>query len=136
MKVTLLSILVPAYNESECLPSFYEKLCEAVASLTCRIEILLVNDGSTDDTLDCIKKLQQSDSRIVCVDLSRNYGKEAAVSAGIMHIQGDALVILDADLQHPPELIPEMLAGIEQGFDDVYGRSVTKRHETWFKRCA
>jgi len=134
MKTSLLSILVPAYNESECLPPFYEKLCEAIAILSCQTEILFVNDGSTDDTLECIKALQQRDPRIVCVNLSRNFGKETAVSAGIEHIRGDALVILDADLQDPPELIPQMLAGIEEGYDDVYGSRVARCYESWFKR--
>ena len=78
--------------------------------------------------------MQQNDSRIACVDLSRNYGKETAVSAGIDHIRGDALVILDADLQHPPSLIPAMLAGIEEGYDDVYGRRASRRDDTWLKR--
>ncbi len=134
MKTDLLSILVPVYNESECLPMFYGRLCEVAATLPCRVEILFVNDGSTDDTLERIKALQQNDCRIVCLDLSRNYGKEIAVSAGIDHIRGDALVILDADLQDPPGLIPGMLAGIEEGYDDVYGRRTTRRHEGWFKR--
>ncbi|MDR0699191.1 MAG: glycosyltransferase [Tannerella sp.] len=134
MKTTLLSILIPVYNERECLPLLYEKLCEVTASLPCNTEILFVNDGSSDDTSTCIKTLQQSDHRIVYVDLSRNYGKEIAVSAGIDHIRGDALVILDADLQDPPELIPEMLAGIEEGYDDVYGMRIARRHEHWFKR--
>ncbi|GHS93826.1 hypothetical protein FACS1894207_0920 [Bacteroidia bacterium] len=105
MKISLLSILVPVYNERECLPLLYEKLCEVTAALPCATEILFVNDGSTDDTLERIKTLQQSDYRIVYVDLSRNYGKETAVSAGIDHIRGDALVILDADLQDPPDLM-------------------------------
>ena len=75
-------------------------------------------------------------NRIVCVDLSRNYGKEIAVSAGIDHIRGDALVILDADLQDPPGLIHEMLSGIEEGYDDVYGRRISRIHDIWYKRWA
>jgi len=134
MKISLLSILVPVYNESECLPLLYAKLCEVTAALPCNTEILFVNDGSTDDTPERISILQQSDHRIVYVDLSRNYGKETAVSAGIDHIRGDTLVILDADLQDPPELIPEMLAGIEEGYDDVYGLRIARRYEDWFKR--
>jgi len=134
MKTSLLSVLVPVYNESECLSPFYEKLCEVTAGLTCGLEILFVNDGSTDDSLERIKALQRSDSRIACIDLSRNFGKETAVSAGIEHIRGDALVILDADLQDPPELIPEMLAGIEEGYDDVYGTRVSRHYESRLKR--
>ena len=134
MKTTLLSILVPVYNESDCLPLLYEKLCETTAVLPCQSEIVFVNDGSKDDTLERIKLMQLSDPRIVCVDLSRNFGKETAMSAGIDHIRGNALVILDADLQHPPCLIPEMLAGIEEGYDDVYGRRNSLPHENWCKR--
>ncbi|MDR1221825.1 MAG: glycosyltransferase [Tannerella sp.] len=134
MNINLLSILIPVYNESECLPLLYERLCEVTASLPCKAEILFVNDGSVDDTLERIKVMQQNDHRIVCVDLSRNYGKETAVSAGIDHIRGDALVILDADLQDPPELIFQMLAGIEEGYDDVYARRTARRHEHWLKR--
>ena len=134
MKTNLLSILVPCYNESECLPLFYEELCKVAATLPCPSEIVFVNDGSTDDTLECIRAMQQHDARIACVDLSRNFGKEIAMSAGIDYILGDALVILDADLQHPPALIPEMLEGIEAGFDDVYGRRFSQRHERRRKR--
>lgn len=134
MKINLLSILVPVYNESDCMPLIYEKLCEVIVRLSCEVEILFVNDGSTDDTLELIKELQRNDRRIICLDLSRNYGKEIAVSAGIDHIQGDALVILDADLQDPPELIPEMLASIEDGYDDVYGYRTSRHFEGKFKQ--
>ena len=134
MKTKLLSILVPIYNESDCLQPFYNVLSDVINTLPCPSEIVFVNDGSTDDSLEWVKALQQADSRIVCIDLSRNYGKETAVSAGIDYINGDALVILDADLQDPPELIPQMLAGIEEGYDDVYGRRTARDHEPWLKR--
>ena len=134
MNTTLLSILVPVYNESECLPLLHSKLCEVAASLPCAVEIVFVNDGSSDDSLERIKMMRQSDERIVCVDLSRNYGKEIAVSAGIDYISGDALVIIDADLQHPPELIPDMLTLIHAGYDDVYACRSGAKYETWFKR--
>ena len=134
MKTSLLSILVPVYNESECLPLLYERLCAVTATLPCEVEIFFVNDGSTDYTLDQVKALQKKDRRISCLDLSRNYGKEIAVSAGIDYIQGDALVIMDADLQDPPELIQELLAGIEEGFDDVYACRKTRKGESWFKK--
>ncbi|MDR2562794.1 MAG: glycosyltransferase [Prevotellaceae bacterium] len=134
MKVNLLSILIPVFNESECLPLLYAKLCEITATLPCETEIVFVNDGSIDDTLERLIMMRQNDSRIKVIDLSRNFGKEAAVSAGIAGVNGDALVILDADLQDPPELIPQMLAGIEEGYDDVYGRRTARRHENRFKR--
>ena len=134
MKTKLLSIIVPIYNESDCLQPFYDALSHVIDTLPCKTEIVFVNDGSTDDSLERVKALQQTDNRIICIDLSRNYGKETAVSAGIDYINGDALVILDVDLQDPPELIPQMLAGIEEGYDDVYGRRTARDHEPWLKR--
>ena len=93
-----------------------------------------MNDGSVDDTLAKIRQLQEKDPRINYLDLSRNYGKETAMCAGIDYIRGDALVILDADLQHPPELIPEMLEELEKGYDDVYAYRTNRTGETWLKK--
>lgn len=134
MKVQLLTILIPVYNESDCLQILYERLQLLSEKLSCAVQILFVNDGSTDDTLLKIKEFQEKDNRITFVDLSRNYGKEVALSAGIDYTKGDALVIIDADLQDPPELIPEMLLGIEEGYDDVYAQRTNRKGETWLKR--
>ena len=134
MKVQLLTILIPVYNESDCLQILYERLQLLSKKLSCAVQILFVNDGSTDDTLLKIKEFQEKDNRITFVDLSRNYGKEIALSAGIDYTKGDALVIIDADLQDPPELIPEMLLGIEEGYDDVYAQRTNRKGETWLKR--
>ncbi len=134
MKTTLLSVLVPMYNESECISLLYERLTKVLTSLPCRYEILFVNDGSTDDTLFQIRELQQKDERISFIDLSRNFGKETAMCAGIDYIKGDALVIIDADLQDPPELIPQMLEEIENGYDDVYAQRKKRDGETWLKK--
>ncbi|MBQ7823688.1 MAG: glycosyltransferase family 2 protein [Bacteroidaceae bacterium] len=130
----LLTILIPVYNESDCLQILYERLQLLSEKLSCAVQILFVNDGSTDDTLLKIKEFQEKDNRITFVDLSRNYGKEIALSAGIDYTKGDALVIIDADLQDPPELIPEMLLGIEEGYDDVYAQRTNRKGETWLKR--
>lgn len=134
MKTKLLSILIPVYNESECISPLYNRLSAVLDKLPCTSEILFVNDGSTDNTLQLIRALQQHDRRVAYVDLSRNFGKETAMSAGIDYIQGDALVIIDADLQHPPELIPEMLDELEKGFDDVYACRAHRNGETWMKK--
>ena len=134
MKTQLLTILIPVYNESECLQILYERLQLLTQKLSCAVQILFVNDGSTDDTLLKIKDIQAKDNRIAFIDLSRNYGKEIALSAGIDYTKGDALVIIDADLQDPPELIPEMLHGIEEGYDDVYAQRISRKGETWLKR--
>jgi glycosyltransferase involved in cell wall biosynthesis len=96
--------------------------------------MLFVNDGSKDKTLQLIVDLQKRDPRVAFLDLSRNYGKEIAMAAGIDYIKGDALVIIDADLQDPPELIFEMLEGIETGYDDVYAKRISRKGETFFKK--
>ena len=134
MKIKLLSILIPVYNESECLCLLYERLSKILNCLPCESEILFVNDGSKDNSLLIIQELQENDNRIAYIDLSRNFGKENAMIAGIDFIRGDSLVIMDADLQHPPELIPKMLDELNNGFDDVYAFRKERKEESWFKR--
>ncbi len=133
MKTQLLTILIPVYNEENCIPFLYRHLLEVAEILPCEIEFLFVNDGSTDSSLSTIRHLQQKDSRISIVDLSRNFGKEKAVSAGIDYAKGNTLTILDADLQDPPELIPLMWREIENGYDDVYACRTSRKGETHFK---
>lgn len=134
MNIRMLSVLVPVYNEEECIQLLYDRLVEVLSNLSCKSEILFVNDGSSDKTLFLIKKLQEKDKRIAIVDLSRNFGKEIAMAAGIDYIKGDALVIIDADLQDPPELILEMLKELEQGYDDVYAKRINRKGESWLKK--
>ena len=134
MNNKMLSVLFPAYNERACIPLQYERISSVLSNLPCDAEILFVNDGSTDNSLLCIQQLQRNDARIAYVDLSRNFGKEAAISAGIDYIQGNVLVIMDADLQDPPELIPTMLNAIENGYDDVYACWKTRRGGSWLKK--
>jgi polyisoprenyl-phosphate glycosyltransferase len=117
------------------LGEFHARLAAAAASLPTRIEILYVNDGSVDGTLEVIRDLKRRDSRVALVDLSRNFGKEIALAAGLDHAQGDAVVILDADLQDPPELISEFLEVYSQGYDVVYGQRRAREGETWLKRA-
>ena len=134
MPPSLLSILIPVYNESECILSLYNRLAKATKELPCEVEFLFVNDGSSDNSLSVIRELHDKDSRIACLDLSRNFGKETALCAGIDYIRGDALVIIDADLQHPPELIPVMFEALEKGYDDVYACRTNRKTETRLKK--
>lgn len=131
----IITILIPAYNEEEVLPTLFERL-EAYAATVKNysFEFLFVNDGSRDKTLEMIKAQAAKDKRISYVNLSRNFGKEIAMIAGIDHVNSDAMVILDADLQDPPELITEMIGYWEEGYDDVYARRKSREGETWFKK--
>jgi glycosyltransferase involved in cell wall biosynthesis len=97
-------------------------------------EFLFVNDGSKDKTLQLIREFAEKDPRVSYINLSRNFGKEIGMIAGLDHVQGDATVIIDADLQDPPELIPEMIKFWEQGYDDVYAKRKSREGESWFKR--
>lgn len=107
----LVSILVPCYNEEAVLHQFYERTSEVIAEIPAYdFEFVFVNDGSKDKTLDIMRELREKDARVSYVNLSRNFGKEIAMIAGIDYLQGDAAVIMDADLQDPPELIPEMIS--------------------------
>lgn len=133
-KVKLLTIMIPLFNEEECINELYIQLDKVSNSLTCSCEFLFINDGSTDQTLELIKKIQHSDSRIAIVDLSRNYGKEIAMTAGLDYMKGDTLVIIDADLQDNPELLPLMVKEIENGYDDVYAQRTSRKGESWLKK--
>ena len=99
-----------------------------------RWEVLFVDDGSKDRTLSVLEQMHSDDSRFCFVSLSRNFGKEAALLAGFDYADSDALIIMDADLQHPPSVIPQMLAAWEEGYDDVYGKRLSRGHESWLRR--
>ncbi len=130
-----ISILIPAYNEQEVLPILFERLASlADSQKNYQFEFLFVNDGSRDDTLPIIQQQAAKDERVAYVNLSRNFGKEIAMIAGLDHVSGDATVIIDADLQDPPELIPEMIALWEQGYDDVYAKRKSRAGESIIKR--
>lgn len=131
----LITILVPAYNEHESLPILYDRLVKLMDEQpNYDFEVLFVNDGSKDNTLELIKFLRKKDTRINYVNLSRNYGKETAMAAGFDYVRGDALVIMDADLQDPPELIPEMIKYWEEGYDDVYAKRKSRKGESPLKK--
>ena len=129
------TILIPCYNEEQSLPLLYQELSSLIDSHQAYDwEILFVNDGSKDNTIHLIKQLSNQDYRIAYVDLSRNFGKEAAMLAGFDYATGDCMVIMDADLQHPPHLIPEMLKYWEEGYDDVYAKRTTRGKESWLRK--
>lgn len=131
-----ITILIPAYNEAPVLDKLYARLAKLADSLSkYEFEFLFVNDGSRDQTLTMVQDLAKKDSRVSFVNLSRNFGKEIAMCAGIDHTDSDALVIIDADLQDPPELIPDMIKLWEEGYDDVYARRSSRLGESWFKKA-
>lgn len=129
-----LSVVVPAYDEAAVLPEFHRRTAAVLDGLPLAAEIVYVNDGSRDGTLALLQSLHATDPRVTLVNLSRNFGKEIALSAGLDHARGDAVVVIDADLQDPPELIPEMLRRWREGYDVVYARRVAREGETAVKR--
>lgn len=134
-KKKLITILVPAYNEQEVLHLLYDRLVKLINENTgYDFEILLVNDGSKDKTFEIMQELREKDKRFCYLNLSRNFGKETAMIAGLDYCNGDAVVIIDADLQDPPELIPEMIKYWEEGYDDVYAKRKSREGETWLKK--
>lgn len=131
----LITILIPAHNEEEVLPQLFTRLNKlADDNPKYNWEFLLVNDGSRDKTLEIIKTEAEKNSRVSYINLSRQYGKEIGMMAGVDNARGDAMVIIDADLQDPPELIPDMIKYWEEGYDDVYARRLSRPGETWLKK--
>ncbi|MET0027703.1 MAG: glycosyltransferase family 2 protein [Candidatus Thiodiazotropha sp.] len=131
---TLLSIVVPAYNEEDVLVEFHRRLSAVLDGMGVRSEIVYVNDGSRDSTLDILHSLKEHDERVAILDLSRNFGKEIALTAGLDHTQGDAVVVIDADLQDPPELITTLYEHWKQGFDTVYAKRMKRDGESILKK--
>ncbi len=130
-----ISVLIPCYNEEKTLPLLYPELVKLMEGLPdYEWEIMFVNDGSADNTLHILQQLRQQDKRVNYVDLSRNFGKEVAMLAGFDYVTGDCMVIVDADLQDPPALIPEMLKYWEEGYEDVYARRRTRGKESWLRK--
>lgn len=129
-----LSIVVPAFNEAEVLPEFHRRLAAVLDAIPGRSEVVYVNDGSRDNTLQVMQNLRARDARVAIVDLSRNFGKEVALTAGLDHARGAAAVVIDADLQDPPELIPELIRHWEAGYDMVYAQRTGREGEGWVKK--
>ena len=131
----LLSVIVPAYNEEEGIREFNQRLVAVLRSLPFFCEIVYVNDGSKDGTLEILRSLSDEHDNVAVVDLSRNFGKEIALTAGLDHACGDAVVVIDADLQDPPELIPDLVRMFkESGADVIYAQRGDRHGETLIKR--
>lgn len=128
-----LSIVIPCYNESDNLQILHARLLTVLTALPFRIELIYVDDGSKDDTADQVRMLDGSGITLRLIALSRNFGKEIAMTAGLEHTTGDAAIVIDADLQDPPEVIPLLIAEWLAGFDVVYAQRTLRRGETWFK---
>ena len=134
---TKLSVVIPCYNEEAVISELYRRV-----TLACRspvgdsYELLLVNDGSFDETWAMLQELAHKDGRVAAVDLSRNHGHQLALSAGLSLARGERILVIDADLQDPPELLPEMMRLIDGGADVVYGQRVERDGETWFKKMS
>jgi glycosyltransferase involved in cell wall biosynthesis len=129
-----LTVVVPVYNESDVLMIFHQRLSKVLDGLSLGCDVLYVDDGSKDDTWSIIEKLVADDPRTGAIKLSRNFGKEAAMTAGLDHVTADAAVVIDSDLQDPPELIPALVEQWRAGFDVVYATRSAREGETGFKR--
>jgi len=130
----LISIVVPAFNEEDVLPEFHPSITRVLSGQPFDFEIIYINDGSSDNTLAIIKELRQSDNQVTLIDLSRNFGKEIALTAGLHKAAGDAVVVIDADLQDPPELIPVLISEWQNGYDVVYAQRTHRKGESLLKR--
>lgn len=129
-----LSIVVPVFNEEQILPELFSRLAEAALSITPNYEILFVNDGSRDYSFEVLKVLAERDERVYYINFSRNFGHQIAVTAGLDRCRGKAVVIIDGDLQDPPEVIPQLYRRYQEGFEVVYARRSERKGETWFKK--
>lgn len=132
----VLGVLVPVFNEIEVLAEFHRRTTEVLRGCVDSFEVVYVNDGSTDGTLAWLQRLCAEDGNASLVDLSRNFGKEIAIAAGLDHVRGDAVVVIDADLQDPPELIPALIAQWRAGYDNVYAHRRRRDGETWLKKAS
>lgn len=130
----ILSIIVPIYNEEQIIPELHRRLSEAAQIITSDYELIFVNDGSKDGSLFELIKLTKKDSKAYYINFSRNFGHQIAVTAGVDHSTGNAVVIIDGDLQDPPELIPEMYQKHKEGFEVVYAKRASREGESFFKK--
>ena len=129
-----LSVAIPAFNEGKTLPLLLAELRRVLDTVDCEYEIIIIDDGSDDDEFSILAEEAAKDRRIKVLSLSRNFGQQAALTAGLDFCTGDAVVIMDADLQDPPDLLPEMVRLFEQGYDVVSPQRISRDGETWFKR--
>lgn len=135
MEKKVVSILIPCFNEQDSLPVLYQEVVKVIDALDkYSFELLFVNDGSQDGTLSLIQTYQTKDGRVSYVDLSRNFGKECAMLAGFDYVKGDCTIIMDADMQDSPSLIPELLYWWEEGYEDVYAKRAARGKESWLRK--
>jgi polyisoprenyl-phosphate glycosyltransferase len=131
------SLVIPVYNEESTIPVLYRRISRVMDGLDDTSELILINDGSRDRTLELLRELHDQDDRVVYLSLARNFGHQIAVTAGLNYVQGKVIIVLDADLQDPPELIPNLIALWRQGYHVVYAQRTRRVEESWFKRlCA
>ncbi|MEB3339024.1 MAG: glycosyltransferase family 2 protein [Leptolyngbyaceae bacterium] len=128
------SLIVPIYNEEATLPELYRRVSAVMDRMDAPAELVLINDGSQDASLHLMRELHQKDARVCYLSLARNFGHQIAVTAGLNFVRGQVVVILDADLQDPPELIPDMVEKWRQGYQVVYAQRTQRHKEFWFKR--
>lgn len=134
-KTIELSIVVPIFNEEQNLPELHSRLSDAARAITPSYEIVFVNDGSRDESKSILQLLSQRDEHVYYIHFSRNFGHQIAVTAGLDRCRGKSVVIIDGDLQDPPEIIPELYEKHKNGYDVVYARRSERKGETWFKRA-
>jgi polyisoprenyl-phosphate glycosyltransferase len=132
----LLSLVIPIFNEEEVLPLLVARITDLLSQTGCATEVLLVDDGSSDRTIFALRALAESDSQFKVIALARNFGHQIAATAGLDFARGDAVVLMDADLQDPPELVLEMIQKYEEGYDVVYARRISRENESIFKRAS
>jgi len=121
------SLIIPIYNEEATITTLYDRVCAVIDQLDAPTEVILINDGSRDRSLHLMRELHQHDSRVCYLSLARNFGHQVAVTAGLNHVRGRVIIVMDADLQDPPELIPEMIEQWRQGYEVVYAQRIQRR---------
>ena len=128
------SVIIPAYNEEESILATYQRLTAVMVGMGEPYELVFVNDGSRDKTAEIVAKLCANDASVRLINFTRNFGHMPAISAGMANVRGDAIFVIDADLQDPPELFPEMAARWKEGYHVAYGKRIKRKGETWFKK--
>uniref|UniRef100_A0A7V4TIC4 Glycosyltransferase n=1 Tax=Candidatus Caldatribacterium saccharofermentans TaxID=1454753 RepID=A0A7V4TIC4_9BACT len=134
MESVRFSVVIPVFNEEEVLPETYRRLTGVMEELSEPYELIFVNDGSKDRSPEILDDLARKDPRVRVIHFSRNFGHQAAITAGMDYARGEAVIVIDADLQDPPEVIPEMVAKWREGYEVVYGKRAKREGETFFKR--
>lgn len=134
MGKTVFSVVIPVFNEEEVIQESYKRLKQVMDSTQEKYEIIFINDGSKDQTLELLEKIQSKDKDCKVINFSRNFGHQMAITAGMDHARGEAVVVIDADLQDPPEVILQMIEKWKQGYHVVYGKRSKRKGETLFKR--